>query len=98
MDGPLKTILPIGSHMHRTFYRIYWRNWRKYLPGKICCPSLPWRRRSAMPLMNIMPFVTSSKEVIRLSITTILRESRGTYHYLLPLHLETSLNELVNGC
>ena len=50
-------------------------------PGKICCPSLPWRRRSAMPLMNIMPFVTSSKEVRRLSITTILRESRGTYHY-----------------
>ena len=34
-----------------------------------------------MPLMNIMPFVTSSKEVIRLSITTTLRESRGTYHY-----------------
>ncbi len=29
-----------------------------------------------MPLMNIMPFVTSSKEVIRLSITTILRESK----------------------
>ncbi len=44
-------------------------------------PSLPWRRRSVMPLMNIMPFVTSSKEVIRLSITTTLRESRGTYHY-----------------
>ncbi len=64
--------------MHRTFCRIYWRNWRKYLPGKICCPSLPWRRRSVMPLMNIMPFVTSSKEVIRLSITTILRESSDT--------------------
>ena len=32
-------------------------------------------------LMNIMPFVTSSKEVIRLSITTTLRESRDTYHY-----------------
>ena len=24
------------------------RNWRKYLPGRICCPSLPWRRRSVM--------------------------------------------------
>ena len=30
-----------------------------------------------MPLRNIMPFVTSSKEVIRLSITTTLRESKG---------------------
>ncbi len=38
MDGPLKTILPMGSHMHRTFYRIYWRNWRKYLPGKDLLP------------------------------------------------------------
>ena len=44
-------------------------------------PKSTLRRRSVMPLMNIMPFVTSSKEVIRLSITTILRESRGTYHY-----------------
>ena len=34
-----------------------------------------------MRLMNIMPLVTSSKEVIRLSITTTLRESKGTYHY-----------------
>ncbi len=78
MDGPLNTIYPIGSHMHLTFCRIYRRNWRKYLPVKICCPSLPWRRRSAMPLMNIMRFVTSSKDVIRLSISTSLRESSGS--------------------
>ena len=38
-------------------------------------------KRQAMPLMNIMPFVTSSKEVIRLSITTTLREYKGTYYY-----------------
>ena len=34
-----------------------------------------------MPVINIMPFVTSSKEVIRLLITTTLRESKDTYRY-----------------
>ncbi len=48
-------------------------------PGRICCPNRPWRRPSVMPLTSIMPFVTFLKEVILLSTTIILRESRGTY-------------------
>ncbi len=62
------------------------RNWRKYLPGRILLPGLPWRRQSAMPLMNIVPFVTSSKRRYGF-LQNHIEVSRGKYHHVEDVYL-----------
>ena len=57
-----------------------------------------WVMEPSSPFLKILPYEVTRGWVEGLNGHKVSVEGTAKYNVLLPLHPETSLNELVNGC